>query len=956
MPREAALDRQQTRRNRVAPPLLARLSLAAAVLGVLALQLTPATAVASPSCSSGTCVASFGYRGSVEEWTVPSGVTSLSFVVRGAGGGGGTEAAQGGSGAKVRATLTVAEREKLEFVVGGGGGHVTAGYGGGGEGGNGEYGGGGGGGGSFVFSEAGALMIAAGGGGGAGGEAAAGGSGGQTGSNGGNTNGTSGQNRENAGKGATQSGPGGPGPNGKKGAGPTSTTAIEGTGGRGGAAEASGGGGGGGYYGGGGGGSWWIWNGDGGGGGGSSIAIGASAVTYETGAGGGGAGSYGSGGSGSIELSFAQPATAVALTSTSASPAVGEAVTYTATVSPVPDGGKVVFKDGGTTISACGEVAVSTSTGKAACEVTYDTPGTHTLSAAYLGSSDTVYPAAESSGTAIVATSSTTTSLASSSASPATGLPVVYTATVSPAPSSGTVAFADDGSTIAGCGAQAVNVSTGKATCEVTYDFPGLHAISAAFSGSSDTSYAASTTASPTPIVATEATTTTLTTASRSQIVGGPVTYTATVSPAPDGGTVEFEDGGVAIAGCEAQAVDSLSGVATCQLTYGTPGTHAIGAVFSGSTDTSYAPSSTSSPATFIVAELTTTSLTSTSAAPALGSPVTLTATVAPIPNGGTVDFQDAGVPIAGCDARAIDPSTGSATCEVSYSSPGVHEVAASFSGSEDLSYVSSSTPWFSEIVATATTTLELGVSSATPAAGEAVTLSAHVSPVPQGGAVDFLDGGASIAGCASAPVSTTTGVATCQITYGQPGAHTITASFSGGEGEGYAASREEAPATLTVRAATGGAGGASGEAPSSDTGAAPLTPTAALGRQRGRTSAASGAMKVTILTSDLATLLARRSLLVKETCDGPGGAVATSATLGLPGLARGLSLATVHVTLTAGQSREVRLALPVALVSAIRRDLAHLRARSLTVVVSAKIGAAARSWTAVATKRVRMS
>jgi hypothetical protein len=64
--------------------------------------------------------------------------------------------------------------------------------------------------------------------------------------------------------------------------------------------------------------------------------------------------------------------------------------------------------------------------------------------------------------------------------------------------------------------------------------------------------------------------------------IAGPVTYTAAVSPTPNGGSVSFEDGGQPIPGCGSQPVDSTSGNATCQVSYGSVGTHPITALYSG--------------------------------------------------------------------------------------------------------------------------------------------------------------------------------------------------------------------------------------------------------------------------------------------------------------------------------------------------------------------------------------
>ncbi len=61
---------------------------------------------------------------------------------------------------------------------------------------------------------------------------------------------------------------------------------------------------------------------------------------------------------------------------------------------------------------------------------------------------------------------------------------------------------------------------------------------------------------------------------------GHAVTLTATLSPLAATGTVAFQDGGVDIAGCEAQAV--ASGVATCTTGDLAVGSHSITAVYSG--------------------------------------------------------------------------------------------------------------------------------------------------------------------------------------------------------------------------------------------------------------------------------------------------------------------------------------------------------------------------------------
>jgi hypothetical protein len=87
----------------------------------------------------------------------------------------------------------------------------------------------------------------------------------------------------------------------------------------------------------------------------------------------------------SVVISYQQPATTTTVTSSDNPAFVGQAVTYTATVSPAPDpsGGTVDFADGGATISGCGSVALSG--GTATCTATYSAAGTHDIIATYSG-------------------------------------------------------------------------------------------------------------------------------------------------------------------------------------------------------------------------------------------------------------------------------------------------------------------------------------------------------------------------------------------------------------------------------------------------------------------------------------------------------------------------------------------------------------------------------------------
>src|SRR5262249_34834834 len=87
-------------------------------------------AVGAPVCNGTTCTVTFDYTGGNQSWTAPAGVSSATFDLFGAQGGGNqADTAAGGKGAEVKASLPVTPGETLQVVVGGAG-EVNAGCGG----------------------------------------------------------------------------------------------------------------------------------------------------------------------------------------------------------------------------------------------------------------------------------------------------------------------------------------------------------------------------------------------------------------------------------------------------------------------------------------------------------------------------------------------------------------------------------------------------------------------------------------------------------------------------------------------------------------------------------------------------------------------------------------------------------------------------------------------------------
>ena len=79
------------------------------------------------------------------------------------------------------------------------------------------------------------------------------------------------------------------------------------------------------------------------------------------------------------------------------------------------------------------------------------------------------------------------------------------------------------------------------------------------------------------------------------------VTLTATVSPAPDGGTVAFDNGNATIAGCGSVSVNTTTGLASCQTSALPVGGDQISAVYSG--DPNYLGSTSSALTEKVIAD-----------------------------------------------------------------------------------------------------------------------------------------------------------------------------------------------------------------------------------------------------------------------------------------------------------------------------------------------------------------
>ncbi|MGB8261772.1 MAG: Ig-like domain-containing protein [Terracidiphilus sp.] len=258
-------------------------------------------------------------------------------------------------------------------------------------------------------------------------------------------------------------------------------------------------------------------------------------------------------------------ATTTRLSASTTTPYTGATVTLTAAVSPSAATGKVIFYDGKTALST-----VTLSAGKAMLSTAFKKAGTHQVSAVYQGSAS--YKTSSDTLTITAVTpKATDTVLKASPTEPIAGASVTLTATVSPVPSYGQVAFRDGSTTLA-----QVALTAGTAVLKTSFSKTGAHKLTAAFEGTE--AYTASTSSTVTvTVVEPKTTTTTLTTSKTTPAQNESVSLTAKVNPAAATGAVTFLENSSAI------GTATLSGgAAALKTSFPAAGAYSLRAVYAG--------------------------------------------------------------------------------------------------------------------------------------------------------------------------------------------------------------------------------------------------------------------------------------------------------------------------------------------------------------------------------------
>ena len=403
----------------------------------------------------------------------------------------------------------------------------------------------------------------------------------------------------------------------------------------------------------------------------------------------------------------------------------GQSVTFTASVtsSAGTPTGTVIFYDGLTSIGSA-----TLSSGIAAISISSLAAGSHSITAAYQGS--TTFSASTSAPLNQVVNGVTTTTTLVSSLNPSVfGQPVTLTAAVtsSSGTPTGTVIFTD-ASTATTLGS--ATLSSGKAAISVSSLAAGSHSITAAYQGSAG--FNPSTSAPLSQVVNSTTTATSLTSSLNPAGTNQSVTFTATITSQFGGaatGTVTF------LSGSQTLGTATLSSNrATLTTSFTTAGTYSISAKYNGDANNS---ASTSSTLSQVIIASTTTALTSSLNPSVVGQSVTFTATVSSTsgtpPNGEVVTFYN-GSAILGTGSL----STGTASFTTSALAAGTYTITATYPG--DANFAASTSPALHQTVnstgkSATTTTL---ASSLNPSIyGQKVTWTATVttsgSAIPTG-------------------------------------------------------------------------------------------------------------------------------------------------------------------------------------------------------------------------------
>ena len=436
---------------------------------------------------------------------------------------------------------------------------------------------------------------------------------------------------------------------------------------------------------------------------------------------------------------------AAALSSSDSSPADGDEITLTATITGNAPTGTVEFFDGTTSLGTApltgGEAQLATD----ALAV-----GIHSVRVEYPG--DGANTSATSAPVTITVRTIAGATLATTDASPVLGSEITLTASVTGDTPTGTVEFFDGTISLG-----SAPVSGGEAQLALDTLAAGAHSIHAVYSGDAENSPA--TTGSVDVNVRTTAGAS-VSVDDSTPVLGDEITLTATVTGNAPTGSVEFFAGATSLGSSVLDA-----GTASISTSGLGAGPHSVTVQYSGD-DLNTAD--VSDPLTIMVRTEATVAVAPSSASPLVGDAVTVTATVTGNAPTGTVEFFDGATSLGTAPVIA-----GSAQVTVPSLTAGAHTLTAVYGG--DAANVGATSD---EVVVTASKTAATASTSLTPAeplVGGSITVTVTVSGRNPTGTVEvFVDG------VSAGTANVVNGKATLQVTAAKAGATQIRTVYSG--------------------------------------------------------------------------------------------------------------------------------------------------------------------------------
>ena len=477
------------------------------------------------------------------------------------------------------------------------------------------------------------------------------------------------------------------------------------------------------------------------------------------------------GGSTSTALTqtVAAAGTSTTLTSSQNPSSVGQAVTFTATVTrssgTSTPAGTVAFKDGVTILGTA-----SLNNGQATFITSALAAGAHSMTAVYLGNGNftgSTSPVLTQAVNLIPTSTSVGTTLNPSNY----GQSVAFTATVTQSSGTvtptGSVTFKDSVTTLG-----TIRLINGQATFSTATLFGGTHSITAVYLGT--TTFAGSTSPALAQIVNQIATSTSVASLPNPSTYGQPVTFSAVVTQSSGAivptGNVILKDGSTSLA-----TITLINGQAAFITAKLSGGAHSITAIYIGNTNFGGSTSLVLTQAVNPIA--TNASVTSSLNPSTYGQAVTFTATITPssgtIAPTGIVIFKDGSTSL---EAKTL--RNGQAAFTIARLSGGAHSITAVYVGNTN--FTGSTSPALTQTVNQVATSASVTSSLNPSTYGQAVTFTVTVTPstgtaVPNG-TVTFMDGTTTLG-----TKTLSSGKAAFATTSLAIGAHLITAVYGGG-------------------------------------------------------------------------------------------------------------------------------------------------------------------------------